>query len=256
MAAVPLDGWAGRLEAVLDGRAGPLVEVTVLRETGSTQDAARRLRAAPGRVIVAGRQTAGRGRLGRAWADTADQGIAVTFVVPAAPPQRLAVASAVAAARAAEELLGPGRAGIKWPNDIVAGERKLAGILVEQADGLALIGVGVNVAQTSWPPELAGRAVSLAELGARVDRIDALASLVGAMNEALGLDDGRLGREYAARDVLVGTTATFRSGPRTVTGTVTRIDPIRGLALRTGRQGDGRREQEIFLPAATTTVLR
>jgi BirA family biotin operon repressor/biotin-[acetyl-CoA-carboxylase] ligase len=241
MAAIPLDQWAGRLEAVLGEREGPLVEVTVLRETGSTQDAARHLRAGPGRVIATGRQTAGRGRLGRSWADTGDQGIAV--------------ASAVATARAAEALLGPGRVGIKWPNDIVAGGRKLAGILVEQAGGVALIGVGMNVSQTRWPPELAGRAASLADLGAREDRIDALAALVRAMNETLGLDDRSLGREYAARDVLVGTTATFRSGPRTVTGTVTRIDPIRGLAVRTGRQGEGQ-EKEVFLPAAVTTVLR
>ncbi len=107
----------------------------------------------------------------------------------------------------------------------------------------------MNVGQTRWPPELADRAVSLAQLGARVDRIDALAALIGAMNESLCLDDDRLRAEFSARDVLAGRRATFRSGDRTITGIVRRIDPTRGLIVRTDRQED------VHLPAATTTVV-
>ncbi len=249
-----IEAWTDRLRAVLGDPNGPLQRVIVLRETDSTQDAARRLGAGPGDVVVAWRQTAGRGRLGRAWADTGDEGIAVTFVIEAAPPERLAPACAVGAARAAEALLGlagteQATVGIKWPNDVVAGGRKLAGVLVEQADGVAAVGIGMNVSQTQWPPDLTDRAVSLVQLGARVDRIDAAASLIGAMNEALRLDDERLRGEFVARDVLAGRRATFRSGGRTITGTVRQIDPMLGLIVRTDRQ------DEVHLPAATTTVV-
>ncbi len=112
--------------------------VVIVPETTSTQDAARRLDAAPGTVVIAGRQTAGRGRLGRVWADTGDEGIAASFVCAVAAPERMAVACAVATARAAESVLGR-LVGIKWPNDIVAEGRKLAGILIEQSGDRAVI---------------------------------------------------------------------------------------------------------------------
>ncbi|MHC4218812.1 MAG: biotin--[acetyl-CoA-carboxylase] ligase [Planctomycetota bacterium] len=247
MAPVPIEEWTDRLQGVVDGLGGPWRRVTLLRETGSTQDAARRMSAGPGDVIVAWRQTAGRGRLGRAWADTADAGIAVTMVTRAGPPQRLAVASAVGAAHAAERWLGR-TAGIKWPNDIVVEGRKLAGVLIEQAAARALIGIGVNVRQTDWPSELAGRAVSLAELGVVVDRVDAVASVIECVAVALELGGEELCDAYTIRDVLKGSRSTFRTDQRKVTGTVLRIDPMRGLLLST--EGG-----EVYLPAATTTVV-
>jgi BirA family biotin operon repressor/biotin-[acetyl-CoA-carboxylase] ligase len=239
--------WSARTQSALDEADGPLRRVIVLEETGSTQDAALQLRAATGDVVVAARQTAGRGRLGRAWADTADQGIAVTFVVQAGPPQRLGPAAAIGAALAAEALLGR-PVGIKWPNDVVVDGRKLAGILIEQAGGLARIGVGLNVRQANWPPELAGRAVSLAELGGRSDRLGAIVELARCMNGALRLDDEQLRREFRRRDVLSGTRATLRCGARTVTGTVLECDPHRGLRIEAGGE-------VICLPAETTTVI-
>lgn len=248
MTPIGIEQWPARLEQAIPG-AG----VIVLAETDSTQDAARRLGLGAHQVIVAGRQTAGRGRLGRPWADTGLEGIAVTFVVdgPAPGPgpgrERLAVASAVGAALAAESVLGRPVA-IKWPNDIVVEGRKLAGILIEQADRLAYIGIGMNVAQTTWPAALADRAVSLAQLGAEVDRIEVLEALLPAVDAALRLTDNELLREFAARDALLGTTATFRSDGRTVRGIVSRIDPLRGLVVNTG-------SQEVSLAAATTTLL-
>ncbi len=239
--------WAARIQSALDESGGLLRRAIVLEVTRSTQDAAIELRAVPGDVVAAARQTAGRGRLGRAWADTADQGIAVTFVVGAGPPQRLGPAAAIGAALGAEALLGR-PAGIKWPNDVVVDGRKLAGVLIEQAGGLARIGVGLNVRQASWPPELAGKAVSIAELGGRSDRLEAIVELARAMNGALRLDDEQLRREFRRRDVLAGTHATLRCGTRTVTGIVLECDPQRGL--RVEAEGD-----VICLPAETTTVV-
>jgi BirA family biotin operon repressor/biotin-[acetyl-CoA-carboxylase] ligase len=239
--------WTSALQGVLDDLGGPLRRVAVLDETPSTQDAALERRAVGGDVVVAARQTAGRGRLGRSWADTAGEGIAVTFVTAAGAAQRLAPAAAVGTARAAEALLGRG-VGIKWPNDIVVGGRKLAGILIEQDGVHARIGVGMNVRQASWPAELAGRAVSLAELGGRDDRLDALVALVRGMNDALQLDDDALRCEFRRRDVLAGTRATLRCGTRTVTGTVLECDPQAGLRIRTAGE-------VVCLPAETTTVV-
>lgn len=256
-----LEQWPARLQRARSAGgvrdefpgAGAGAGVVVLAETDSTQDAARRLGLAAGRVIVAGRQTAGRGRLGRAWADTGTEGIAVTFVVegPSAGAgprrERLAVASAVGVARAAESVLGRGVA-IKWPNDILVDGRKLAGILIEQTDSLAYIGVGMNVSQKTWPAALADRAVSLAQLGAQVDRLEVLETLLPTVDAALRLTDNQLLDEFASRDGLRGTTATFRSDGRTVRGLVERIDPLRGLLVNTG-------SQVVALRAATTTLL-
>jgi BirA family biotin operon repressor/biotin-[acetyl-CoA-carboxylase] ligase len=247
MGGVAFEEWTGRLQRVLDEIGGPWRRVTVLRETPSTQDAAGAMSAGAGEVIVAWRQTAGRGRRGRRWEDTSDAGIAVTFVTEAGPPPRLALASAVGAAVAVESILGR-RIGIRWPNDIVDGRRKLAGVLVEQVGGRALIGIGVNVSQTTWPPALAGRAVSLAELGAGVDRVDAAAALLESMSRALGSTDQDLADAFRARNALAGARATFRTPSGTITGTVLRIDPMRGLVVEAG----GR---QVHLSAETTSVV-
>ena len=219
--------------------------VVIVQETTSTQDAARSLD--PGSVVIACRQTTGRGRLGRAWADTGDEGIAASFVCAADAPQRLAVSCAVAVARTAESLLDR-LVGIKWPNDIVVEGRKLAGILIEQSGDRVVIGIGMNVLQTSWPPDLADRAVSLAQLGASCDRLTVAAALLRAMSETLPWDDDRLSEEFTRRDILVGTHAAFRCDRRTITGTVVKIDPMLGLLVQTDRE-------EIYLPAATTAVV-
>ena len=70
--------------------------------------------------------------------------------------------------------MGPGRFTVKPPNDVLLDGRKVAGVLVEQSDGLAVIGIGINVKQLSWPPALDGQAISLLEAGIELKRIDVL----------------------------------------------------------------------------------
>jgi hypothetical protein len=106
----------------------------------------------------------------------------------------------------------------------------------------------MNITQTDWPPELAGRAVSLAQLGATCTRLDALAALVRAVSVALPIRDDQLCEQFAQRDVLPDTQAVFQTGERRITGTVVRIDPMHGLLVRTDRE-------HVYLPAATTTVV-
>ena len=99
----PLDQWPDALEATI-ARCASWRSVTVVRETASTQDHARNLQV--GDVVITGRQTAGRGRLGRAWIDTAEDGLALSANAAADSPHWISLASAIAAAQAIEDLPG------------------------------------------------------------------------------------------------------------------------------------------------------
>ena len=244
-AARPFSEWAERLDAAC-ARSATLRTAHALAETPSTQDAPETRAAGPGTVVAAWRQTAGRGRFGRVWSDIATAGVAATFVVADQPSERLAIAGAVAAAEAAEAFLGT-RAGIKWPNDVVVGGRKLAGVLIERGGGRALVGIGLNVAHRAFPPELEERATSLALLGAEPDRIEVLVALVAALDRALVATDGALVEAFLSRDALRGTRALFATPEGPVEGEVRAVDPMRGLVVRT-------ESGERFLAARTTSV--
>jgi BirA family biotin operon repressor/biotin-[acetyl-CoA-carboxylase] ligase len=119
-----------------------LAPIRFVAETGSTNAD---LRGAPlGTALVAGRQTAGRGRLGRVWEDAGDALLLSLRVGTSLPAERRALA-ALAAAIAVREACGEGYR-IKWPNDVLDGaDRKVAGILVEVDEGALIVGVGINV---------------------------------------------------------------------------------------------------------------
>jgi BirA family transcriptional regulator, biotin operon repressor / biotin---[acetyl-CoA-carboxylase] ligase len=162
-------------------------DVAVVAETGSTNEdliAAARDGAAEGRVLVAERQTRGRGRLGRSW--QSEPGAALTFSVllrPAGVPPSargwlplLAGVAVTAGIRAQTGL----DVSLKWPNDVLAGPApgKLAGILAEQTGDAIVVGTGLNV--FARPDDLPqATATSLVELGASaVDREELLAAIL------------------------------------------------------------------------------
>ena len=243
---VPLDRWPRCLEAVLS-ECRIFRDVRVLAETASTQDVARAMVMEQGLIVVAWRQTGGRGRFERAWADTGEDGVAVTFVAPTASPERLTVASAVAVARTAE-FFGVSSVGIKWPNDIVVERRKLAGILIERTGEAALIGIGLNVGQSAFDGELAESATSMRLLGILTDRCAVLEQLIRELDTAFVEDLESLARAYGQRDALRGTLATFGTPEGEVVGLVERVNPFEGLVLNV--EGVERR-----LSPATTTVV-
>lgn len=247
-----IEQWPARLEQALEAARGPLRRAMVLHQTDSTQDAARRLDAKIGDVVVAWRQTNGRGRLARNWADTLDQGVAMTMVVQRDRPERLAIAAALAVSSAVAVTCRrkPDRVSIKWPNDVYVGSRKIAGILIEQVDDRALVGVGINVLQMEWPPAIAHRAISIRQLGVRTDRLRVIIRVLLAMQLALGKSDASLAEDFALRDSLSGSLATFGCGGRLIHGRVLRVDPMNGLAVLTATEG------EVWLPAATTSVMK
>ncbi len=206
---VPLTDWADRIEAVIDATPGSCVDrVVVLAETASTQDAASaHAGGRAGLLVLTGRQSDGRGRMGRAWADTAGDGLAVTFALPDDPrdPGELAAVGGIAAHDAINAVAPGVMLKLKRPNDVLALDadglaRKISGVLIERRGGLTLIGVGVNVAQTSWSSELRGSAVSLAQLGVVVDRVDVAEWLVRSMSNAVRLSPQEIEARWAAAD--------------------------------------------------------
>jgi BirA family transcriptional regulator, biotin operon repressor / biotin---[acetyl-CoA-carboxylase] ligase len=160
-----------------------------LASTASTNDVALERRV-EGLVVVAERQTAGRGRRGHTWFSPPGAGLYVSAVLaPAtarADPRRATMlttmASGVALAEGIEAAAGL-RVDLKWPNDLFAAGRKLGGILAETAgDDLVVVGYGINVAAAALPAELRGRATSLEhELGRAVDRAAVLVETLAAL---------------------------------------------------------------------------
>lgn len=230
----------------------------VLEACTSTQDAALEASAGrPGLVVVAGRQTAGRGRLGRAWHDESGLGLALTCVLPAGTGT-ISLAAGVAVLRTVTSLGAP-PLGLKWPNDVVergGPRRKLAGVLLEVREGVALLGVGLNVLQhgPDWPHALDGRAVSLRELGLAVARPHALVAVLASLDDALSSCESPEGQrsilaEWAAADVLTGTEQEFEHDGTRVRGIVRSIDPLRALVVATP-SGD------VTLPASSTSLVK
>jgi BirA family biotin operon repressor/biotin-[acetyl-CoA-carboxylase] ligase len=149
--------------------------------------------AAEGTVVAADSQTAGRGRLQRRWVSPNLGNLYFSIILrPPTGPERVSQVGLVAAAALHRALTGecPGlRAGIKWPNDILAGDRKLAGILCEaksEADIIhyAVVGIGINVNARSFPKELGETATSIRrETGSDCDRPLLLAAVLDAFEE-------------------------------------------------------------------------
>jgi BirA family biotin operon repressor/biotin-[acetyl-CoA-carboxylase] ligase len=170
-------------------------------ETGSTNDlaAAAAERGEPeGTTIVAGAQSMGRGRLGRTWFSPPGAGLYLSTIVRRVSMPWITLAGGVAVAEGIR-LATALPVEIKWPNDIVfAGgggfrkRRKIAGILAEASSGsqgvdYVILGVGINITATAFPPELADRAGAIeAELGRQVDSGAVLAQVLAALNRVLG----------------------------------------------------------------------
>jgi len=182
------------------GREGPWSNpwpgalLRVKEETRSTMEDALELARAggpSGSVAVAGYQSLGRGRVpGRAWVSAPWQSLLATVVLRAGdlpfPVSQLPLRVGVATALAVEETAGLD-VRIKWPNDLMAGRRKLAGILCENRAEAALVGIGVNCNQERFPPELARSACSILQAtGSAVDLPSLLAVLLLRVRDALG----------------------------------------------------------------------
>ncbi len=200
-----------------------------------------------GTAVVAERQTAGRGRLGRTWESPARLNLYLSVILrPELSPvevPRLTLAAAVAVADAIAATTGL-RPEIKWPNDVLLGGRKACGILTElEAEAervrFVVVGIGVNLnaLPDDFPPELRAKATSLAmEIGRPVDRAAFAGALLGALDEVYGemLRGGfaAVRERYEAWHGLPGRVVSVEGGPR-LEGVVRGIDDEGALLVET-----------------------
>ena len=120
-----------------------------------------------GDVFTADFQSAGRGRLDHKWLSPKGANLMMSAVlsVGGLDPELVAtlpLVAGLAVAQALKMILSSPAVSLKWPNDVLVGGKKIAGILCERRGDEVIVGIGVNVNQTAFPPEIAGRATSLA----------------------------------------------------------------------------------------------
>lgn len=236
-------------------------EVRAVAETGSSNAdllAAAAAGAAEGTVLVAEAQTAGRGRLGRRWASPPRTGLTFSVLlrpdtVPAALLGWLPLLAGVAAA-ASVHAVAAVDATLKWPNDVLAGGRKLGGILAERNGTAVVVGIGINVwqAQADLPPDVGATSLALAS---RARTTDTAGDAGGLRERLLAVLLGELGRwyeswrdqaspgdadacglrqEYLRRCATLGReVAVTMPGTEPVTGTATGLDRAGRLEIRT-----------------------
>jgi BirA family biotin operon repressor/biotin-[acetyl-CoA-carboxylase] ligase len=222
-------------------------------ELGSTNDRAKQLAeegAEHGEVVVAERQTAGRGRRGRTWLSSARRNVTFSVVLrpEALPPARAAELTLVAAVAVCDALRQAGvDAGIKWPNDVLVGGRKIAGILTEmeaEPDRVhwVVLGVGVNVNARleDFPPELRGEATSvLLARGQPAPRSLFLAACLTGLEDWYdrhaegGFEPIRAA--WRARSVTLGREVSVRTDGGDLVGRAEDIDETGALLVRTER---------------------
>jgi BirA family biotin operon repressor/biotin-[acetyl-CoA-carboxylase] ligase len=252
----PLDAAALRAELIGTGLGWRKLDV--VEETGSTNaDLLARAAAGTdiaGAVLIAEHQTAGRGRHGRGWSAapraqiTMSVGVSVVDV-PTEGWGWLSLATGVAVVDALAPLLdGIGvRAGLKWPNDVLAGQPdspgKLAGILAEVVRPVVVIGLGLNVTQS--PEEVDGPgATSLLDLGVEApDRDELVRRLLRELGgrivgwRAARGADWQLAADYRARSLTIGTRVRAQlPGGKEIVGTATAVDDQGRLCVETGSE--------------------
>lgn len=169
-----------------------------------------------GTAVAAGHQTAGRGRRGRVWQTLPGEHVlaSVLWRPMGVAPEALSGVTLDVGLALARLLAGHGIAArVKWPNDVLVGGKKIAGVLAElhddpRAGPMVVIGVGldVNVARADLPPDLAAIATSVAaELSREVDRMAWVSAVVGAVRAAAAAYELRAGPDVSAHAALCAT---------------------------------------------------
>lgn len=245
----PLD--PDRLRELVIGADSLWQQVDVVSETGSTNadlvEAARHGRVGDGTALVTGYQSRGRGRLDRSWAAPPDTSLAVSMLVlpggvPAARwtwlPLICGMATSEALRRATEV-----DARLKWPNDVMVGDRKLCGILTERTETPSgpgcVIGVGINTDLTEDQlPVPWATSLKLLDAGTR-NKTTIAATVLRAFellyrNWRTDFDGSALARSYLARCSTIGREVrVVLAGADSVTGRAEAIDDDGRLVVRT-----------------------
>jgi len=226
-------------------------DIRVFEQTTSTNDVIEKLArdgAREGAVVFAESQTQGRGRLGRPWLSPARKGLWFSLLLrPNLRPHsatQLTVASAAALRNAIESQTGL-KTEIKWPNDILIGGKKVAGILTELSAELdrikyVLVGIGVDVNLTShdFSPELRAHATSLRiELGRPIVRVELAAAILRELDlqyaRVLAGEFAAVADDWAKHCTTIGQRLVIHLGERQVSGRAEALGDDGALLLRT-----------------------
>ncbi|OUM96755.1 MAG: biotin--[acetyl-CoA-carboxylase] ligase [Thermobacillus sp. ZCTH02-B1] len=248
-------GLLSRLRTTSFGRTLHLFD-----EVGSTQDIAKRLAeegAPEGTLVIAELQTSGRGRMGRSWLSPKGKGLWMSLVlrpdVPVLCTPQLTLLVAAALCRSLRRQTGLD-IGIKWPNDLLVGGRKISGILLESSAEeerlrhvIAGVGVSVNLEPDDYPPELKDKAVSLRMAAGRsFDRTETAALFLESLEELYGIyrrdGFGPIRLLWEAYSVTLGRPAVLKTPDGMVEGVALGLTAHGALRVRTA---DGS-EREIF----------
>lgn len=237
---------------------------------GSTNTEAKRLAregAAEGTLVIAAEQTDGRGRRGRGWFSAPEKGVwCSTILRPDMPAERvpsLAMVCALAVTDAVATCCGV-RAGIKWPNDVIIGGRKVCGILLELSANMdsvdwVVAGIGINGwhTQADFPQDIADTATSLLlATGQAPERVPLIATLMRALEDrydvwrAAGLPG--LMADYAARSVTLGQPVRVLAAEETFEGIARRIDDTGALWVV---QADGTERRVLAADVSVRGVM-
>jgi BirA family biotin operon repressor/biotin-[acetyl-CoA-carboxylase] ligase len=243
---------AADVAARLQAETMPWTDVRVLEATRSTNAdvaAAARQGLPQGLVVVTQNQTAGRGRLARSWQSAPGAGLAVSVLlrpdsVPASRWPWLPLLAGVAVRAAVSQATGID-ARLKWPNDVLVGDRKLAGILLERVDGIpapaAVVGIGLNVSMSAQQLPVPG-ATSLALEGVAAAPGDLLVAVLQRLGHAYvdwcavdGDPRAGLADDYAAACATLGSSVrvSMPDGSQ-LSGVACGVDDFGRLQVRTG----------------------
>jgi BirA family biotin operon repressor/biotin-[acetyl-CoA-carboxylase] ligase len=181
------------------------------RRTGSTNERARELAtsgAPHGTLVTAGEQTSGRGRQGRTWVAPPGGAVLMSIVL-----RRFNALLSLTAAVAVCDAL-PLPALVKWPNDVWVEGRKVAGILVEgrPLEGWAVLGIGINVSDSEFPPEFRDAATSLRGEGFNGSNEEVLGLLLASLDRWLERPAPEVLAAWRALDALLGAEVRWAAG--------------------------------------------
>jgi BirA family biotin operon repressor/biotin-[acetyl-CoA-carboxylase] ligase len=226
-------------------RFGPIERFAVIDSTNRWLLDAARTGAATGTVAVADEQTAGRGRLGRAWVAPPGGSLLASVLLRPTLPLDAWHLYTVSAALAAADALHRSTGGclvtrVKWPNDLVVDGAKLAGVLAEAAGDALVVGIGVNLDWPAVPEELTGIATAVSLTGAPVPTRDRLLDIwlrywrgwLEILEAPAGRDRVRAAAEHAS--ATLGTTVRVEIPGGTFTGTAVAITAAGHLVIDTG----------------------
>lgn len=235
-----------RVSALLTTRnlGRPLHYSHTVTSTNTLAMEAAQLDAPPGTVFLADYQTNGYGRRGRLWQTAKGQNLTFSLIlhlpISGTVAGMVPLAAALAVSEAVAKIVSPNTPQLKWPNDIFLDGRKICGILLQSFGAPAtpmVLGIGLNVNQSIFPPELSGSATSLLlATGQHVDRASMMANVLLHLErnlELLSTDPALVRKRYTKNLMWVGKNCLVTGANEKIVGTLVGIEESGALILET-----------------------